>query len=73
MRPDDVEGDDEELARFQAAFLDLLAEDLTAEQVLDRLRRDEVFAPYRPWLERFEVRSIDVAMELVRKWGRRAT
>ena len=61
------------LADFQAALLELLDGPLTADEILARLRTDEVFAPYRDYIDTFEPRMVEVAAELTKKWGRRAT
>jgi hypothetical protein len=36
-----------------------------------RLENDEAFAPYRDYVRSMEPRALDVASELVRKWGMR--
>ncbi len=63
--------DDDDLAAFQAALLDLLDRGLPAEEVRRRLRDDPAFAAFRGYVEAFEPRMLAVAAELVKKWGRR--
>ena len=64
---------DARLAAFQAALLELLAQGLSPEEVIARLRSDAAFAPFADYVETFEPRMVEVAAALVKKWGRRAT
>jgi len=64
--PDDL------LAAFQDALLDLLDQGLPVEAVRERLREDPAFAAFRDYAAAIEPRMLEVAGELVRKWGRRA-
>ena len=66
MPPDDL------LAAFQDALLDLLDQGLPVEAVRERLREDPAFAAFREYAAAIEPRMLEVAGELVRKWGRRA-
>lgn len=66
MPPDDL------LAAFQDALLDLLDQGLPVEAVRERLREDPAFAAFRDYAAAIEPRMLEVAGELVRKWGRRA-
>ena len=59
----------DDLARFQAALLELLARELPPEEIIRRLREDTAFAPYRSYVETFEPRFLEVASALVKKWG----
>jgi len=63
--------DDEHLARFQAALLDLLAQGYPPELIIAQLRSDPQLAAYADYVATFEPRMIEVAIELVAKWGRR--
>ena len=63
---------DRRLDEFQAALLELLDQPLAVDEILARLRTDEAFAPYREYVETFEPRMVEVAAELVKKWGRRS-
>jgi hypothetical protein len=60
----------DELAAFQAALLDLLAQDLPPEAMQRRLREDAAFAGYQAYVQGFEPRMLAVAVELVKKWGK---
>ena len=62
--------DEIELAQFQAALLELLAQSISPEEIARRLREDAVFAPYREYSASFEPRFLEVAASLVKKWGR---
>ena len=62
----------EALAAFQDALLDLLDQGLPVEAVRERLREDPAFAAFRDYAAAIEPRMLEVAGELVRKWGRRA-
>jgi hypothetical protein len=59
------------LADFQDALLNLLAEGLPVERIRERLRDDPAFAAFRDYVIAIEPRMLEVAVELVRKWGRR--
>jgi hypothetical protein len=63
----------EALAAFQDALLGLLAQDLPTEVVRAKLRDDPAFAEFRDYATALEPRMIEVAVELTKKWGRRAT
>jgi hypothetical protein len=60
------------LAAYQDALLDLLAADLSPEEIEQRLREDAAFAMFRADVSQFEPRMLAVAAELVRKWGKRS-
>lgn len=61
----------DELARFQAAMLELLAESSEPESALEALRALPEAAPFREWIDSLEARGIETGMELVRRWGAR--
>ena len=61
---------DADLADFQSALLELLAQPLSPAEIERRLRTDAAFAPYRDYVESFDLRMIEVAAALVKKWGR---
>jgi hypothetical protein len=61
----------DDLASFQAAILELLAQDLSASDIRKRLGKDAAFAPFCTYVESFEPRMLAMAAELVKKWGRR--
>lgn len=62
----------EELAAFQSALLELLEEGLPLESVLERLRTDAAFGPFAEYVRQFDPRMVEVAGQLMAKWGRRA-
>jgi hypothetical protein len=59
---------DDALAAFQAALVELLAQDLPVEEVQRRLRHDPAFERFRDYVDSFEPRMIEVAAGLVKKW-----
>jgi len=61
----------ERIANFQCALLELLAQSLTPQEIQQRLENDAAFAPYAEYVATFELRMIEVAAELTKKWGRR--
>jgi hypothetical protein len=61
----------DDLAAFQRALLELLGRPLSPEQIAAELRTGEAFAPYRAYVAGFEPRMVEVAAQLVKKWGRR--
>jgi hypothetical protein len=63
--------DDTNLARFQAALLDLLDQGHPPQEIVARLQRDPSLAEYAAYVATFEPRMVAVAIELVAKWGRR--
>ena len=65
MAPRDV------LADFQAALLDLLSADLPVDEIVRRLRSDEAFVEFRDYVTQIEPRMLAIAVELVKKWGKR--
>ena len=64
--------DREQIARFQEAFLELLAADLSVEEKYEALCTQEQFARYRDQLKSWDPRFLSVAVELLRKWGSRS-
>jgi hypothetical protein len=63
---------DDDLARFQASLLALLAQDLPADTIQRHLHEDEAFAEFRAYVDGFEPTMLVVAAELVKKWGKRS-
>lgn len=61
-----------ELESFQAILLDALATGESAEAVRARLLAMPALAAYHAYIASFDPRMIDVARELVNKWGRKA-
>jgi hypothetical protein len=62
---------DDALLRYQDALMNLLASNVPVSEIQKRLREDEVFQPYKNYVESFEPRMIEVAIELINKWGQR--
>jgi hypothetical protein len=62
---------DEQLGAYQAALLDLLAQPLTVPEIVARMNQDSAFTAYGDYMASFEPEMIEVAAELVKKWGRR--
>ena len=58
---------DDELARFQAALLELLGQELPPDVIQKRLCEDAAFAAFREYVRGFKPRMLDVAVELVNK------
>jgi hypothetical protein len=63
----------EALAEFQDALLVLLDQGLPTDQIRVKLREDPAFAAFRDYATALEPRMLEVAVELVKKWGRRAS
>lgn len=63
--------DDPALARFQAKLLDLLSKGQQPQQIVDQLNSDQELAEFADYVATFEPRMVEVAIELVAKWGRR--
>ncbi len=59
------------VARFQDRLLELLAAGKTHEQVRAELLADEKLKEFHAYVEAMEPHMLDVAAELVRKWGTR--
>lgn len=60
---------DDSLAAFQAALLELLDEQLSTDEILRRLKTDAAFRPFQAYIASFEPRMVEVAAELVKKWS----
>lgn len=61
-----------ELAAFQAALLELLAQPLPPEEMMRRLHTDAVFAAHQDYIATFEPRMVEISAILVKKWGQRS-
>jgi hypothetical protein len=59
------------LARFQDRLLELLAAGKTPEAVRAELLADPSLEEFHPYVEAMEPHMLDVAAELVKKWGTR--
>ena len=62
----------DEVSEFQAALLELLAQNLPVESLQKRLQEDPAFGPFRDYVQGFEPRMLEVAALLVKKWGKRS-
>jgi hypothetical protein len=62
----------DQVGEFQAALLELLAQDLPLESLQKRLQEDPAFAPFRDYVQGFEPRMLEVASLLIKKWGKRS-
>ena len=61
----------DDLTAFQSALLDLLSRDLSSAEMQAKLRSDAAFACYHEYVQAMEPRMLEVAVELVKKWGKR--
>jgi hypothetical protein len=64
--------DHEELARLQDRLLELLHEETDSAVIRDRLEAEFGDSGFRDFIQQMEPRMIEVAAELVKKWGRRS-
>lgn len=62
---------DGQQARFQAALLDALDQGLEPQELIERLLRDPQLAEFAAYICAFEPRMVEVAIQLLAKWGRR--
>jgi len=62
---------DDELAAVQARLLELLDAHDDPAEVLAALRADPSLAAFADWFDGWDPRMVEVAAELVKKWGRR--
>jgi hypothetical protein len=58
-----------EIGAFQAALLEILAAD--EGEALSRLKQSPDCVPFADYIDRFEESMIEVAIALVRQWGKR--
>jgi hypothetical protein len=65
------ERDDAALAVFQAALLEALDTSPTPEAAIAALLHREDLAAFHAYVSTFEPRTVAVAMDLVKKWGKR--
>jgi len=63
--------DEATLAHFQAKLLDLLDHGEAPDEIIRQLRSDPQLAEYASYIATFEPRMIEVAVQLIAKWGRR--
>lgn len=67
-----VTDDEEQLAGFQQALVDLLDANTSSSQALEELRSITLGGPYGQYTHTIEPAMFDVAKQLMSKWGRRA-
>lgn len=60
----------EQLSNFQAVLLDTLAESRSPEEWLATLLASPGSAPFRDYVAGFQPPMLEVASELINKWGR---
>jgi hypothetical protein len=63
--------DDEALAAFQEALLEALDTSATPEAAIATLLEQKELSAFHAYVSTFEPRTIAVAMDLVKKWGKR--
>jgi hypothetical protein len=63
--------DDVSLAHFQATLLDLLDRGSSPQEIVRELQGDPRLSDYAAYVATFEPRMVEVAIELIAKWGRR--
>jgi hypothetical protein len=65
----------QDLLAFQVALLEALDShhptDYPTSEILSRLKADPQLASFETYLNTFENRMVEVAAELVKKWGQR--
>lgn len=59
----------DEIARFQEAMFDILDRNLTPEAAREVLRADPRSAQYAAMIEGWDVHMIEVAQQLLKRWG----
>ena len=57
---------------FRCSALEVLAQDLPLIEIERRLSEDAAFAGFRDYVQSFEPRMLAVAVQLVKKWGKRS-
>ena len=62
---------EQEIADFQNALLELLDSNIPAREMQESLNSDKVFKPFESYISSFNLEMIEVAAELVKKWGHR--
>ena len=59
------------LDRFQVRLLEILSRPIPARKMLSLMKRDPDLKEFHDYIDTFELRMVEVAGELVKKWGRR--
>lgn len=63
--------EEEKLAEYQDALLELLSSGLSQDEVFESLRTDPRFQNYRKYVDEFDPDMVAVACELMGKWSQR--
>lgn len=66
-----MDKDPRTVSSFQSVLLELLAEDLPIDALMEKLKSDESFAAFQDQIALWEPRMVRVASDLVKKWGKR--
>ncbi|MBD1909778.1 MULTISPECIES: hypothetical protein [unclassified Leptolyngbya] len=61
-----------DLAHFQSTLLEILAASTDADGLLLQLQQEEFSQQWTDYIATFELPMVEVAAELVRKWGKRS-
>jgi hypothetical protein len=64
--------EDEELAAFQEALVELMMLELPAPELMQRLRADARTAPFADYAAALDARCVEVTSVLQRRWADRA-
>lgn len=59
------------LKEFQDLLVTILEQEENPDEVISKLLSDKRFEQLKPYIEAFDSDMIEVAQELVRKWGRK--
>jgi hypothetical protein len=63
--------EEETLAKFQDALLELLASGQSEHDIFETLKSDPKFDDYRDYISEFDPDMVAVACELMGKWAKR--
>jgi hypothetical protein len=63
--------EDDALAAYQDALVELMIEELPADELARRLRADARTAPFARYVASFDPRCVEVTAALMRRWGDR--
>lgn len=63
--------EDDELADYQAALVELMAAELSLDELTRRLRADGRTAPFADYVSAFDPRCVEVTSVLMRRWAYR--
>ncbi len=60
------------LLQYQDALLELLSSGLSQNEILETLKTDSRFEPYKDYVKDFDPDMVAVACELMGKWAKRS-